>query len=77
MEKQWFDIPLTDKELKSRVKEIIIENANSKYPMEEDSFVRLTIVEDVIGLTPTSEKAVRNSEIERVMRIYSEIKAEE
>lgn len=77
MEKQWFDIPLTDKELKSRVKEIIIENANSKYPMEEDSFVRLTIVEDVIGLTPTSEKAVRNSEIERVMRIYSEIKEEE
>lgn len=77
MGKQWLNIPMSDEELTIRIKELIKENAESQYPIEEDSYVRLTINDDIVGMSRSSEKALYNSEVERIMRLYLMIKSGE
>lgn len=75
MEKEWLNISMSDEQLNEYIIKLINEHREKNIPYPEDSYVLMEINDSIVGMAPSSEKAVKNSELERIIRIYQSIKS--
>lgn len=75
MEKEWLNISMSDEQLNEYIIKLINEHREKNIPYPEDSYVLMEINDRIVGMAPSSEKAVKNSELERIIRIYQSIKS--
>ena len=61
MGKEWLNISMSDEQLNEYIIKLINEHREKNIPYPEDSYVLMEINDRIVGMAPSSEKAVNTN----------------